>query len=161
MSQIYESENYIVESHEKPFISRNDGGHIRIKVKDKSITDRTKLTPLQAIELMRLTIIVGKALEDGMNKRNIPVVKINYEDLGNWAYKRNEQPFLHIHIFGRSKDAKKQVFPEAVYLPDRSTGFYDGFEPLNEEDLKVIKNEIETLFSSIEFSNKKWGLSFN
>jgi len=161
MAEIYESQNFIVESHEKPFVSRTDGGHIRIKVKDTSITDRTKLTPTQAIELMRLTIIVGKALETGMNKRNIPVVKINYEDLGNWAYKRNEKPFLHIHIFGRSKDAKKQVFPEAVYLPDRSTGFYDGFKSLNEEDLKVIRNEIETLFSRIEYTDEKWGLSFD
>lgn len=158
MAIIHETLNYIVESHEKPFVSRDDGGHIRIKVKDTSITDRTKLSPYQAIELMRLTIIVGKALELGMNKRNIPVVKINYEDLGNWAYKRNEQPFLHIHIFGRSKDAKKQVFPEAVYLPDRTTGFYDGFEPLNDDDIKVIKNEIITLLSNKDFSDEKWGL---
>jgi len=28
MAIIYESENFIVESHEKPFVSRTDGGHI-------------------------------------------------------------------------------------------------------------------------------------
>ena len=74
MVTIYTSENFIVESHEKPFISRTDGGHIRIKIKDKSITDRTKLTQKQAIELMRLTMIVGESLEKGMNKQKIPVV---------------------------------------------------------------------------------------
>ncbi|OVE74903.1 hypothetical protein BVX95_00860 [archaeon D22] len=159
MVLIYETENYIVESHEKPFVSRIDGGHIRIKVKDTSITDRTKLTQKQAIELMRLTIVVGDSLEKGMNKQNIPVVKINYEDLGNWAFKRNESPYLHIHVFGRSKDAKKQVFPEAVYLPDRSSGFYDDFEPLNDEDIKIIKYLIESSFQTDENSDASWGLS--
>lgn len=158
MALIFESPNFIVESHEKPFICRKEGGHIRITTKDKSITDRTKLTPKQAIELMRLTIIVGDSLQKGMNKQGIPVVKINYEDLGNWAYKRNELPFLHVHIFGRSTESKKQVFPEAVYLPDRKTGFYDNFKPLNEEDIKVIKELIENKFQLEEFSDESWGL---
>jgi hypothetical protein len=45
MVQIFETESFIVESHEQPFVSRTDGGHIRIRVKDDSITDRTKLDP--------------------------------------------------------------------------------------------------------------------
>ena len=92
MALIYETKNFIVESHEKPFVTRTDGGHIRIKVKDKSITDRTKLSPKTAIELMRLTMIVGEAMEKGMNKRGINVIKINYQDMGNWAYKKGEKP---------------------------------------------------------------------
>jgi hypothetical protein len=75
---IYETKNFIVESHEKPFISRTDGGHIRIRIKDDSITDRTKLDPKTAIELMRLTMITGAAFEKAMNNLGIPVVKINY-----------------------------------------------------------------------------------
>ena len=158
MALIYESENFIVESREKPFVSRTDGGHIVIKVKDQTITDRTKLSQKQAIELMRLTIIVGDSLEKGMNKQGIPIVKINYQDMGNWAFKKNESPYLHIHIFGRSKDAKKQVFPEAVYLPARESGFYEGFEPLNKEDIKIIKELIDLSFQSDKFSDSKWGL---
>jgi len=156
---IYETENFIVESHEKPFVSRTDGGHIRLKVKDKTITDRTKLIAKQSIEIMRLTVVVGEALENGMNKQGIPVVKINYHDMGNWAFKRNESPFFHIHIFGRSKDAKKQIFPEAVYLPARESGFYDGFEPLNLEDIKIIKELIELSFKSDKYSDENWGLN--
>jgi len=156
---IYESENFIVDSHEKPFVSRTDGGHIRIKVKEKSITDRTKLTQKQAIELMRLTIVVGDSLEKAMNKQGIPVVKINYQENGNWTFKKNEPPYLHIHVFGRSKNAKKQVFPEAVYLPARESGFYDGFEPLNEQDIKIIRELIDLSFQSDKFSDSEWGLS--
>ena len=76
MSVFFETQNFIVESHEKPFVSRTDGGHIRIRIKDESITDRTKLSPAQAIELMRLTLIIGEAMEKGMNKIGIPVIKI-------------------------------------------------------------------------------------
>lgn len=87
MALIYETDNFMVEAHEQPFLPRTDGGHIRIKVKDDSITDRTKLDAKTAIELMRLSMIVGEALETAMNRCGIPVVKINYQDMGNWAFK--------------------------------------------------------------------------
>ena len=158
MAQIYQTENFIVESHEKPFVSRSDGGHIRIRIKDESITDRTKLTPPVAIELMRLTMIVGEAMEKGLNNRGIKVVKINYQDMGNWAYKKGDKPFLHIHLFGRALDAKKQVFPESVFLPDRSTGFYDEFEPLNNEDILEIQKQIDVLSQQAKYQSSVWGL---
>jgi diadenosine tetraphosphate (Ap4A) HIT family hydrolase len=158
MADIFETHNFIVEAHPKPFVSRTDGGHIRIKVKDESIADRTKLTPSQAIELMRLTMIIGEAMEKGMNDVGIPVIKINYQDMGNWAYKENKLPFLHVHIFGRAKDSTKQPFPESVYLPDRSSGFYDGFEPLNEKDIESIKTEIDKLLKEPRFSDEQWKL---
>lgn len=158
MSIFYETKNFIVESHPNPFVSRTDGGHIRIRVKDESIPDRTKLLPSQAIELMRLTMLVGEAMQEGLKSRGIPVVKINYEELGNWAFKPGGgHPFLHIHIFGRASNAVKQPFPEAVFLPDRSTGFYDGFEPLNEEDIQAIVSVIEKLSREEKYSDKAWG----
>lgn len=158
MATIYETENFIVESHEKPFVSRTDGGHIRIKIKDESVTDRTKLNPKQAIEFMRLTMIVGESFERAMNNRAIPVVKINYQDMGNWAAKTNTKPFLHMHVFGRSKEAIKQPWPESVYLPDRGTGFYERFEPLNEEDRDEILKQINNFLKVDKYSDEAWGL---
>lgn len=158
MAIIYETKNFIVESREKPFVSRTEGGHLRITVKDLSITDRTKLNPKQAVELMRLTMIVGEAFEIAMNKRGIPVVKINYQDMGNWAAKTNTKPFLHVHIFGRSKDAVKQLWPESVYLPDRGSGFYEGFEPLNEDDRTEILRQIEAISKESKYTDEAWGL---
>jgi diadenosine tetraphosphate (Ap4A) HIT family hydrolase len=158
MSLIYETKNFIVESHEKPLVSRTDGGHIRIAVKDKSIRDRTELNSKMAIELMRLTMVVGESLQTVMNQQGIPVVKINYQDMGNWAYKENKEPYLHIHIFGRAANAIKQPFPESVYLPDRSSGFYDGFEALSQEDCDLIKENIEKVFELEKYSDKEWGL---
>ncbi len=153
---ISETDNFIVETHEKPFVSRNDGGHIRIKIKDESITDRTKLSPKTAKELMRLTMVVGEAFEKAMNCRGIPVIKINYQDMGNWAYKRGEKPFLHIHVFGRAKNSIKQPFPESVYLPDRSTGFYDGFEPLDDEDVMEIRKQIQVVEKQEKYNLENW-----
>src|SRR4051812_22969327 len=92
MAYIFETKNFNVEAPEKPLVSRLDGGHIRIGVKDTSITDRTKLDPLVAVELMRLTMLVGQAMETALIKRGIPIVKINYQDMGNWAYKTGLQP---------------------------------------------------------------------
>ncbi len=158
MAQIYQTENFIIESHEKPFISRSDGGHILIRIKDNSIIDRTKLTPSVAIELMRLTMIVGEAMEKGLNNRGIKVVKLNYQDMGNWAYRTGDKPFLHIHLFGRALDAKNQVFPESVYLPDRSTGYYDKFEPLNNEDILEIQKQVEILLQQEKYQPSVWGL---
>lgn len=158
MSEFFETKNFIVESHPKPFVSREDGGHIRIRIKDETIHDRTKLSSKQAIELMRLTMLVGEAMQLAMNKRGIPVVKINYEELGNWAFKPGGSPLLHVHIFGRAKNATKQPFPEAVSLPDRNTGFYDSFKPLNEEDEKAILSQIEKLFKQNKFKDKNWNL---
>jgi diadenosine tetraphosphate (Ap4A) HIT family hydrolase len=101
-------------------------------------------------------MIVGEAFEEAMNNRGIPVVKINYQDMGNWAYKRGEKPFLHIHVFGRAKNSVKQLFPESVYLPDRSTGFYDGFEPLNNEDVAEIKKQMEEVEKQEKYDLKNW-----
>ncbi len=161
MAQIYQTENFIVESHEKPFITRADGGHIRIRIKDVSIPDRTQLTPTIAIELMRLTMLIGEAMEKGLNNRGIKIVKINYQDMGNWAFKTGDKPFLHVHVFGRTKNAKHQVFSESVYLPDRSSGFYDKFEPLNNDDILEIKKQIELLSRQDKYQSSEWGLFKN
>ncbi|EKE28476.1 MAG: hypothetical protein ACD_3C00054G0016 [uncultured bacterium (gcode 4)] len=155
---IIESENFIVESHEKPFVSRADGGHIRIKVKDLSIEDRTFLSPKQAIELMRLTMIIGESFIRAMNNRGVPVVKINYQDMGNWAFKTGDKPFLHVHVFGRATDATRQIFPESVCLPSRESGFYEGFEPLNVDDMGEIRNQIEITLKNKKYNEEIWGL---
>lgn len=155
MALIYETDNFEVVTHEHPFVSREEGGHIKIVVKSE-ITDRTKLSILQAKELMRLTMIMGEAFQIAMNNRGVPVVKINYEDLGNWAYKKDKLPKLHIHLFGRAENAKKQVFPEAVYLPPRESGFYDNFIPLDDTDIEELKKQIIIIENEDKYKIENW-----
>lgn len=153
---IYQSKSFSVERSPRPFVSREEGGHIRIFPKNKAISCINDLTPTQAIELIRLEMVVREALIEGMNKRGIPVVWVNLEDLENWAFKRDETPVLHIHVFGRAKTATKQLWPEAVNLPDRSSGFYEGFEPLSKEDMFEIAKIIKSKFQEEKYFDEKW-----
>jgi diadenosine tetraphosphate (Ap4A) HIT family hydrolase len=155
---IFETPNFTLEIHPRPFVSRNEGGHIKIISKNPEIQDRTMFTPDVAIEFMWLSSLAGKALENVMNRQGIHVVKINYEELGNWAYKEGKFPTFHLHIFGRTSDAKIQVFPEAVQLPARETGFYDEFEPLTENDIELIKKEIVELSKQEKYKEELWKL---
>lgn len=150
---IYETQNFVVEAPQKPFVSREEGGHIRIRVKDESIEDRTMLSANIAIEYMKLSMATGEAFQKVMNEQGIPVVKINYQDMGNWAYKEGKRPFLHYHIFGRVLGARHQPYPESVYLPDRSSGFYDHFTPLTQEDIVKIKAKIDDILQTVKYRN--------
>ena len=64
--------------------------------------------------------------------------------------------YYHEHIFGRTVDAKKQKFPDAPYLPDRKTGFYEGFEPLDDEDIACIVEEMEKLENDPKYEKNRW-----
>ncbi|MCH7568848.1 MAG: hypothetical protein IIA87_05500 [Nanoarchaeota archaeon] len=160
MAMIYESKNFLVEAAEKPHVDRNDGGHIIISPKSRLI-DRQQLFPKHAIELMRLTIVVGQAMTKVMNEHGIDIGRINYQDNGNWGVFKPEGPFLHIHIYGRSKSAKTQKYGQACFFPhkEEKPKYYENFKPLNENDVKDIKIEIEVLLKEEKFSDSMWGLS--
>jgi len=72
MTFIYETPNFILESHEKPEVDRLEGGHCKISPK-VPVEDRTKLTQKQAIELMRFTIASGKAIKQAMGKIGVHI----------------------------------------------------------------------------------------
>jgi diadenosine tetraphosphate (Ap4A) HIT family hydrolase len=157
MAKIFETENFIIEAVEKPHITRADGGHIKIYPKVKKV-DRTELSPKEAIEVMRLTMIVGEAMAKAMNRRGVDIGRINYQDNGNWSVFKPEGPHFHIHLYGRAKSAKIQKYGDATHFPHRETGFYKNNEPLNEEDVTEIKVEIGKLIKEARFSDKNWKL---
>jgi diadenosine tetraphosphate (Ap4A) HIT family hydrolase len=132
-----------------------DGGHLVIYPREK-IKDRTQLSPAQAIELMKLTMIVGEAMEKGLNRRGIDVVRINYQDNGNWGFHSPAGPFLHVHLYGRAFSSKLQKHGEALYLPRTEIGFYDSVSPLDEGDVAAIREEIERLASSGKYALEAW-----
>lgn len=144
MTLIYETENFILESYDKPEIDRLDGGHVKITPKIK-VEDRQKLSPKLAIELMRFTIVAGEAMKLAMKKVGIDIGRINYQDNGNWT------PSMHIHLYCRAKNATMQKYGDPV-VP----GHKEEYKPLNEEDIKNIKKEIEALFKQEKYSDKKW-----
>src|ERR1044071_7525910 len=119
---ILETNTFSVEVPEKPFVDRKDGGHLRIMSKIK-VKDRTELTSGQTLEYALLSEVVGKALELAMTQRGIEIGNVNWQEMGNWSVFKPEGITLHMHIFGRAKNAVTQKYGEAVQLPFRETGF--------------------------------------
>jgi diadenosine tetraphosphate (Ap4A) HIT family hydrolase len=152
MAHIYETSHFFVETIEDPFVDRSEGGHIRIMSKIK-VSDRTKLTPEQAIEYMKLSMLAGEALTNVMTKQRIEIGNVNYQEMGNWSVFKPEGITMHMHIFGRAKTATKQKYGEAVQLPRRDTGFYEGFEGLNENDRELLRKEIERLLTTDKYKS--------
>ena len=159
---IYETENFVVAVPKVPHIPRTDGGHLWIRSKEKYFSSRIELEPKLAIEVMRLTMLIGEAMEKAMEKamknRNINVERINYQENGNWAYQKGMKPEFHIHLYGRTEDSKTQIWGEALNFPNKSTGFYDKFERFNNEDIEEIKKQINLLEKEDKYDLKNWGV---
>ncbi|MFH1802001.1 MAG: hypothetical protein ABH864_00955 [archaeon] len=160
MTLIYETENFKIDAVEKPHVDRDEGGHIKIYPKIRLI-NRQQLPPKQAIELMRLTIVVGQSMNKVMNERGVDIGRINYQDNGNWGVFKPEGPYFHIHVYGRAKSAKINKYGDAIFAGHREKNpeHYNKMKPLNEKDIKDIKSEIKRLLKEQKYSNSAWGLN--
>jgi len=156
---IFESENYTVEAVEQPLVDRNDGGHITINPKFK-VSNRQQLTPRQAIELMKLSIVAGEAMTKVLISRSVDIGRINYQDNGNWSVFNADGPQLHLHLYGRAKSAKIQKYGQACHFPHREEDpdFYGSNQSLQPEDVRLMRQEIERLLTEEKFSRDNWRL---
>ena len=153
---IYETANFKVEVVPRPHVSREEGGHLRIKSKEKYFSSRMDFDSNEAKEVMRLSMMAGEALKRAMILRGIPIVRINYMEAGNWAAKSGKPFFFHIHVYGRAENAKIQIWPEAVQLPSRDTGFYDNFLPLDSEDIVELKKQFSIIDKEKKYRLINW-----
>lgn len=151
---ILETKTFAVEVPEKPFVGREDGGHLRIMSKVK-VKDRTELTLDQSVEYALLSEVVGKGLELAMTKRGIEIGNVNWQEMGNWSVHKPEGITMHMHIFGRAKNAQNQKYGEAVKLPFRETGFYDDFKKLDDDDINELKRVFDALLNSDKYKRLK------
>lgn len=158
MSVILETDTFMVQAHQQPHHSRENGGHIVIAPKQQ-FAHRYEMPLDLAASLMHLTMIVGEAATIALRSRGLDVVRINYQDNGNWAYKVPvTKPKLHVHLYIRTshevhpaQDPRFQPFPDALVFPDRATGYYDSFLALNEADCNAIRAEYVMLAASPKY----------
>lgn len=150
------TDDFLVKTPAVPHVPREDGGHIFVEARDKSIEDRTMLTPSQIVECSWLTTLAGQALEELMESIGIPLYRINYQDNGNWSFVRKEKPLFHVHIYGRAQAEEHQRYGQALHLPYPTTGFYEGFEPLNESDAGFLRERMVQLSDPAEHA---WEIS--
>lgn len=148
MALIYDTEHFVLESHETPEIDRMEGGHMKISPKTP-VEDRTCLTPHQAIERMRLTVVSGLALKEAMAEIGVEIGRINYQDNGNW------KPSLHVHLYGRATSATMQRYGEP-FSPGHQGRLYAA---LNADDIRRIRIQLERLLQEERFSDNSWGLN--
>jgi len=141
---IFETKNFLVDVPARPLVDRADGGHIRILSKIK-VKDRTELNLEQSIEYQLLSEVTGRDLELAMSENGVEIGNINWQEMGNWSVFKPEGITLHMHIFGRAKNATTQKYGEAVKLPFKESGFYDTFTMLNESEVNSLKRHIQEL----------------
>jgi len=156
---IWETENMSLVAHKKPHVSREEGGHIKIVLKNP-ISDRTKVDPKIAIEVMRLSMVAGEAMTLVMEKNGIKLERINYQDNGNWAPMFGRDNVMHVHLYGRTGAEKIQKrYPSALYFPDPSNEeYYKDFKPITDEDCESIRVEMERIFKEDKYQDKEWHL---
>lgn len=160
MPVIFETTDFIIKAHDAPHHSRENGGHVVITPKQR-FGHRHEMPLELATRLMHLTMLTGEAVTNAMRAAGMDVVRINYQDNGNWPYKEpKKEPHLHIHLYVRTthekhpdNDPRFQAFPDALVFPDRKTGYYDKFQPLTKEDCQAIKTEIKRLASTEKYKS--------
>lgn len=147
MSLIYETQNFLVESHDKPHVSREDGGHIKISPKD-TVRDVTQLSLEKGKEFMKLIMVTGEAMETVMKKQGIELGRINYQMNANFHHS------LHMHLYGRALDAVQQKFGNVLQHGPTREEFNQQIAnctPLTAEDISEIRKEIEKLLQTEKY----------
>jgi diadenosine tetraphosphate (Ap4A) HIT family hydrolase len=154
MATIYETDNFLITSANRPkvYVDRSEGGHMYIKPKFQ-VRDRTELSPAQAIEYMKLSMVAGEALKSAMGRRGVDIGIVNYQDMGNWSVFKPEGPTMHLHIYGRATTATIQKYGDAVQLPHVESGFYENFQALDDDDIEEIKADIEKLMRTERYKS--------
>lgn len=149
MIPVFEARHFSIVTLEQPHVSRGDGGHLIINPR-VAVEDRTQLTREQAIELMKLTMVLGEAMKTVLTRRGVDIGRINYQDNGNWRHE------LHVHLYGRARGAKLQPWGTFLQLPATKADFQarmGDLEPLNPGDIADLKAEIVRLLATEKYRN--------
>jgi diadenosine tetraphosphate (Ap4A) HIT family hydrolase len=147
MQTVHEAKHFTIVVIDHPHVSRRDGGHLVINPKIP-VEDRTKLTREQAVELMKLTMVGGEAMKTVLTRRGIAIGRINYQDNGNWRHE------LHVHLYGRARDATLQPYGHSLAFPPTRQAFMaqmGDLEPLDADDVAELRAEIVRLLATAKY----------
>lgn len=143
---VYEDKYFQVVSPEFPLNDRNDGGHLVLTKKAK-VTDRSDMTHQEAIDFMRISMAVGKAMYEVLG-----IERMNYEDLGNWGIDDPGGAKMHLHFFGRAREQMHQIRGHHMFLYPKGHKIYQGhLEPLSSNDLKKLRVRIEDILKGNKY----------
>jgi len=135
MALIYEGKYFVVESAERPLVSREKGGHVVITPK-RYFEGMEPLTLEEGIEQIDLQKAIGTIMVGVLRKNGVPIKRANQQINMNW------NPQYKIHSFGTITDEINPI-PSRRRCPD----FYNGFVPLTEQDVRMMRERFEERFS--------------
>jgi diadenosine tetraphosphate (Ap4A) HIT family hydrolase len=137
MRVVYEDRYFRLVAPDYPLNSRDDGGHL-ILFKKRPVGDRSELNCEEAIDFMRISMIVGRAMYDVLG-----IERMNYEDLGNWGLDEPGGAKMHLHFFGRAREQIHQIRGQHIFLYPKDHPIYKGhLEPLGDEDRRRLGTRI-------------------
>ncbi len=149
MPLVLESRHFLIVAPEHPHVSRRDGGHLIINPR-VAVEDRTQLSREQAIELVKLTMVAGEAMKTVLTRKGIAIGRINYQDNGNWRHE------LHVHLYGRARDATRQPWGQPLSFPptaEAQKALAGTLEPLTVDDVAELAAEMSRLLESGKYRN--------
>ena len=143
---VYEDRYFQVLSPALPLNCRDDGGHL-ILLKKEKVTDRSDLTYQEAIDFMRISMAVGRAMYDVLG-----IERMNYEDLGNWGIDDPGGAKMHLHFFGRAREQVHQIRGHHMFLYPKGHKIYEGhLKPFTEEDVARLKTRVAEILSEPKY----------
>src|ERR1700739_596290 len=116
----YEDRYFQVLSPALALNCRDGCGHL-ILLKKEQVTDRSDLTYQEAIDFMRISMAVGRAMYDVLG-----IERMNYEDLGNWGLDDPGGAKMHLHFFGRAREHVHQILRQHMFLYPKGHKIYEG-----------------------------------
>ena len=109
---LYEDKNFKVFNPIPALHCRDDGGHL-ILIKKESVHDRSDMTWQEAIDFMRLSMAVVKAMYEVLG-----VERMNYADFENWGLDSAGGAKTHLHFLGRARNQMHQMRGQGmVFFP--------------------------------------------
>jgi hypothetical protein len=122
------------------------GRHL-ILVKREPVTDRSDLSCEEAIDFMRISMALGRAMY-----RTLGVERMNYEDLGDWGLDDPGGPKMHLHFFGREKRQVHQIRGQHLSLFPKGHPIYEGhLLPFGEADLVLLRETIAEILREAKY----------
>ena len=143
---VYEDRYFVVHAPRLPLHSRGDGGHL-VLGKKTPVFDRSDMSPEEAIDFIRVSMAVGRAMYDVLK-----IERMNYEDLGNWGLDDPDGPEMHMHFFGRAHEQTHQIRGQHMFLYPQGHPIYKGhLEPLDTNAVVMLRARVEEILSGAKY----------
>lgn len=130
MALIYETEDFKLESVDKPLIDCLEGAHLQISLKSET----TKLSAELQAKLTKFITLVSEAVKFGRRKRGLDIGRIDFQEKGG------KKPKLPVQMYCRARGATMQKYSEPIVPKHKAE-----YKPLDEEDIRILAKEVKKL----------------